>query len=815
MKRRVVITAYSVINDLGKNRQAVEEGIFSGKSGISRQKFEYGDGVAEGYYGAVQDLTEVHPFFAAHNLPYDRCAQLALMAADDCIRESGLDVSREDPYRLGVSIGTSLGGMRLGNEFHKQWIHNGIENADAALLPLYPVHAVTDVVAAELCFKGSKNTISTACSASATSLGFAYDMIVNGSHDAFMAGGADPISEFSFAGFTALKAIDPDLCRPYSASTGINLAEGAAFFLMEEYEHAKARGAKILAEFMGYGITADAYHQTAPEPSGGGAARAMAEALTMSDIPVEDVSYVNGHGTGTHANDSAEPSAFRAIFKDRAQQVPLSSTKGATGHCLGAAGSVECAISIMAINKGMLPPTLRFDTQKYPPKLDFVPNEARAQDINVVLSNSFAFGGNNCCIALARAGYAKDREEAPFEDRIVITGMGCIGAGGMDVKSLFETFDRRDRRVREVEAFDTSKCRAHTEVAEDEPDWKKYIPIKFLRRTDTITKLTMASCRQALDSAKLTVNRQNMDRIGLVYGTGTGPMETIEKINRDCIVEGIHAVDPSAFPNSVLNQAPGNFSIANMLKGASTTISMSSASFLSAFAYACELIRTGHADAIVVTGSDELNQGLYYGFDKCGILSSNGAPAFSSHADGMLMGAGSAAFMLEKESAARARGAKILARVLSMAQCSDNSPLIHVDPEGEALKHCVSEALKAAGLIRTDLYIPGSCGTPEMDAAEEKVITELIDPATKISSAQAIVGTPLGACGGYSMLDALYAFEKGKVVNMPDGDYEIREGLKDRLHKGENEFADIQTAQINAIGFGGTYVSVILEKGEA
>ena len=169
MKRRVVITGYSVINDLGKNRQAVEEGIFSGKSGITKQKFEFGDGVAEGYYGALNDLTEIHPFFAEHGLHYDRCAQLALMAADDCFRESGLDVAEEDPYRLGVSIGTSLGGMRLGNEFHKQWIRSGIENADAALLPLYPIHSLTDVVAAELHFKGSKNTISTACSASAIS----------------------------------------------------------------------------------------------------------------------------------------------------------------------------------------------------------------------------------------------------------------------------------------------------------------------------------------------------------------------------------------------------------------------------------------------------------------------------------------------------------------------------------------------------------------------------------------------------------------------------------------------------------------------
>lgn len=814
MKRRVVITAYSVINDLGKNRFEVEKGIFSGESGLSMQDFEYGDGVTTGPFGAVQNLDEVHPFFEKHHLPYDRCSQLALMAADDCLAESGLDIKNEDPFRLGVSIGTSLGGMRSGDSFHKQWIHDGIKAADDALLKQYPIHAVADVVAMEAGFRGVRNIISTACSASANSLGFAYDYIVNGTHDAILAGGVDPMSRFSFAGFTSLKAIDPSFCRPYSASTGINLAEGAAFFLMEELSHAQARGAKIIAEFMGYGITADAYHQTAPEPGGGGALRAMTNALCLSDIPVRDISYVNGHGTGTHANDSAETNAVLNFFTNRAKDVPLSSTKGATGHCLGAAGSVECAISIMALEKNMAPPTLRFDESVYggeKAKLDYVPNKAREHKMDVIMSNSFAFGGNNCSIVVARPDYAKDREEkAP--DGIVITGAGCVGTGGNSVSELFETFSTLNRRA-EAPSFSTKDYNAGHAIVCDEPEWKKLVPLKFLRRTDEVTKLTMASGKQALDSARLVVTRENMNRIGVIYGTGAGPMETIESINRAAETQGITAVNPSSFPNTVLNQAPGTFCLAYLLKGPTSTVSSSTVSFMQAFNYACELLRQDHADAIVVVASDEFNEPLFAGYDKCGLLSRSLLPPLAKGADGILLSKGSVAFVLEKHSHALKRNAAVLASVLGTATCSENCSLIEMDPSGAALKHCLSDAMAQASIEKADLYVSSARGDTLLDQAEEAVIASLPEE-THVSVPQALVGTPLGASAGYAVLNALYSFEKGEVTGMPAGDYALREAAGRKLTIGKNTPAEVKTACIAASGFGGTYASVVLGKGD-
>ena len=812
MKRRVVITAFSVINDMGKNRREVEEGIFSGRCGLSMQDFEYGDGVTTGPFGAVHDLDEVHPFFEKYHLPYDRCSQLALMAVDDCLAESGLDLSKEDPYRLGVSIGTSLGGMRSGDEFHRQWIHNGLSAADASYLKQYPIHAVADVVALETGFRGLRNIISTACAASGNSLGFAYDYILDGTHDVILAGGVDPMSRFSFAGFTSLKAIDHDFCRPYSASTGINLAEGAAFFLMEEREHALARGATILAEFLGYGITADAYHQTAPEPGGGGAFRSMTDALRLSGVPLEDISYVNGHGTGTHANDSAESNAVSTFFGERTRDVPLSSTKGATGHCLGAAGSVECAISLMAIQKNMVPPTVHFDTEKYATdKIDFVPNQARKHPVDVVMSNSFAFGGNNCTIIVSRPDYASDRQETEKEP-VVITGMGCVGTGGMSVEELFQTFENRTRRLEEP-PFPVENYRSRYIIAADEPDWKKLIPLKFLRRTDRVTKLTMASGRQALESARLTVSRQNMDRIGVIYGTDGGPMETIEAINRAAETQGITAVNPSSFPNTVLNQAPGNFSIAYMLKGATSTISGSTASTLQAFSYACELLQEDHADAIVVVGSDECNEPVFMGHDKVNTLSTTYLPPFAEGADGFVMSQGSVAFVLEKQSAAKRRGAKILATVLGRGTGSSLCSLSTFDPSGDAMKHSVHCAMRSSGLETADLYVSAASGIPDLDKGEAAVISSLPE-TTLVSAPQALTGTPLGASSGYGILNALYSFEKGEVTGMPEGEYVLNEAVAARMTVGENRKADIRTAVVSAAGFGGNSVSIVLGKGD-
>ena len=807
MGRRVVITGYGVINDLGKNKQEISRRLFDGECGLSRVGFKAVDGITESTFGAVNDLTEISEHFADLNVPYDRCVQLALMASKECMDDSGIEV--DDPYRFGVSVGTSLGGTTSGEKYHEQWITAGYDEADGELLKQYPLHAIADSLSLEYGFRGCKNIISTACAASANSIGYGFDMIRNGSHDAVLAGGVDPLSRFSFSGFVALKAIDPNPCRPYSGSTGINLGEGGAFFMLEDYDHAVSRGANIIAELYGCGLSADAYHQTAPAKGGAGAIRSMRAALDQAGLDPADISYVNGHGTGTKANDVNETAAFIEVFGGNS--IPLSSTKGATGHCLGAAGAVELAFSVMAIQENKLPPTVNFEGKGHSEEVDHIPNKSVSRECNMVLSNSFAFGGNNCSLVVGKPGIKEVRE--PDDSEIVITGIGCVGTGGNNINELFETFGKRLRSDRSIHSYDSAPYKSKYAVEMQQVDWKKYMPAAFLRKTDAVTKLTMSSGKQAMDDAGLSVTRENMEKIGIVYATSTGPMETIESIDRTIIEKGIHAVDPSKFPNSVLNAAPGNMSIAHQLKGPLTAIAVGSASGLIGLDYACQMLRNDQAEAMLVIASDESNEAIHMGHDKLSLLSQSGKPAGAKGSDGFIHSPGSVAFVVEKRDHAKERGVRAYASLSGFAVTSDDSPLAGLNTDGVSLSRAVELAYDRAGIGKADLYVSSCSGFPCFDENEASAMKRILTDTTSVSAPQALLGHSFASSAFYGILDALYTFKEGRVVDMPDGDYEIADSLSKYLHKSNGRAIHADTACITATSFGGTYAAMIMKRG--
>lgn len=813
MQRRVVITGYGVINALGKNKTEVEERLFAGEIGLSDKTFSSKSGDISGTVGAVRELSEVDEFFEKEQVPYDRCAQLALMAAQECLEQAKIDLSGEDIYRRGVAIGTSLGGMLSGQKFHRQWLNDGIDKADKDLLVLYPLHAIVDVISKKYGFKGVKTVISTACAASGNIVGYGSDMIRNGKHDIILAGGVDPLSSFSFAGFNALKALDPERCKPYSNSHGINLGEGGAFVLLEEYDHAVARGATIYAEVIGYGLSADAYHPTAPDLGGGGASRAMLAAIASSGISVDDISYVNGHGTGTSANDTAEKLAFKTVFKERVPDVALSSIKGAIGHCLGAAGIEECVASVMAINNHQLPPTVNFDENIDCAPFNLVPNRAQERDSKVILSNSFAFGGNNCCLALARPDV--ERKVSEYQPRsVVITGAGCCGVGGINVASLWETFDTQKNCIGD---FASDECACNQSGVMPNIEWKKFIPGKFIRRIDEITKLTMTAGKQALDDSRIRVTRDNMERIGVIYATGTGPLTTIVSIDKTIVQQGISAISLSEFPNSVINAAPGNFCIANMLKGPTSTISNGVSSFLLAFNYANELLCNGAADAIVVISADECNEQLIIGNDKLDLLSRTKFSPLTEQTDGMVLSPGAVSVVLETEEHARQRNARIYARVKGLSTASDNAGMATVSAGGEELAHCVANAVAESQLQHIDLYVNTAMGIRACDDADINSIVKLREQGvlagdTKCSTVAPLLGIASGTDGGYGLLSILYAFEKQRVLAMPENYPELRQEIAQMYAVGRNQDADVSTACLSSMALGGAYAAVVLEK---
>jgi 3-oxoacyl-[acyl-carrier-protein] synthase II len=272
---------------------------------------------------------------------------------------------------------------------------------------------VTDWICREYGLQGPRSTVVTACSSSATSIGYAADLIRYGRADLMLAGGCDALCQLTFSGFNSLRALDEGPCRPFDANRkGISLGEGAALLVLEEAERALARGAKIYGEFAVYGISCDAHHMTAPDSKGEGAVRAMRSALADAGLSPEEVDYINAHGTGTQYNDLVETLAIKTIFGEGAYRLPVSSTKSMVGHCLGAAGGIEAAATLLAIHYQMIPPTIHYENPDPQCDLDYVPNEPRRMKIQVALSNSFAFGGNNTAVVLKRFALPRDREES-------------------------------------------------------------------------------------------------------------------------------------------------------------------------------------------------------------------------------------------------------------------------------------------------------------------------------------------------------------------------------------------------------------------
>jgi 3-oxoacyl-[acyl-carrier-protein] synthase II len=399
IRSRVVITGLGIFCGVGKGVTEFSEALCAGRSGIE-----------------ALDLFDVSPFpshIAAQIKGYDprdffdarsarrlsRSDQFGVIAAGEALRDSGV-AGDYSPYEMGVSMGGGAAGMFQG----EMWLKTLLEGKAAhpsLLRGILPDQTSTDIARTyNLC--GYQGTVTTACSSSATAIGWAADLVARGQQKLMVAGGADTLSVLTFAGFNSLRVVDPNPCAPFSLGRqGISLGEGAAFFVLEREEDAQARGARIYGAVLGYALAGEAHHMTAPEPSGASAARVMREALKVASVDPAQVGWVNAHGTGTPLNDVVESNAMKLVFGERAPRVPLISTKGMTGHCLGAAGAIEAVATVIALNRGILPQTLNFRGQDPECDLDYCHTASRPSDCTIAMSNSFAFGGNITSLVLS------------------------------------------------------------------------------------------------------------------------------------------------------------------------------------------------------------------------------------------------------------------------------------------------------------------------------------------------------------------------------------------------------------------------------
>jgi len=408
MTRRVVITGLGTVNSLSNDIPTFWDYLCAGRSGVSLIE-QFDTSAFKVHFGG-----EVKNFVPENHLEgkvakrLDRFSQFALVAAISAVKDSGIDFSQGDPFRYGVIIGSGIGGL---NEFEEQFTRHtqqGPDRISPFVIPKMIANSAAGNVSIHFNLMGHNTVISTACASAAHALGDALHSIRGGFADAIVAGGSEAaITPMGLGGFIAARAVshrnnDPSTAsRPFDKDRdGFVLSEGAGIVVLEEYEHARKRGANIYAEILGCGNTADAYHITAPHPEGVGASKAVQFALADAKLNPDQIDYVNAHGTSTQLGDEAETKALKIVFKDHAKKIAVSSTKSMIGHTLGASGGIELIACALSIKHGIVHPTINYHTPDPKCDLDYVPNSARQMKVRYAVSNSFGFGGHNCCLAL-------------------------------------------------------------------------------------------------------------------------------------------------------------------------------------------------------------------------------------------------------------------------------------------------------------------------------------------------------------------------------------------------------------------------------
>ena len=407
--KRVVITGMGTINPIGHNVNETWESIKNKECGIQEISLIDSSTYKTKFDAEIKNYDPNEFFDPKTAKRNDRYTQLGMIAAREAVKDSGITPENSDYSRIGTYFSSGIGGLTTIQEQCKIYFEKGNTRVSPLFIPMGISNMAAGTIAIEHGFKGESMSIVTACASSAHAIGEAYRAIQLGEEDIILAGGSEAsINEVALAGFENMKALThaTEVNRasiPFDAErSGFVMGEGAGAIILEELEHAKARGAKIYAELIGYGSTTDAYHITSPSPDGEGGANAMKRALKNANIKPEEVDYINAHGTSTHLNDATETKAIKTAFGEHAKKLMVSSTKGNTGHLLGGAGVLEAIISVKAINDSLVPPTINYKVKDEECDLDIVPNEPRKADIKVAMSNSLGFGGHNATIILRK-----------------------------------------------------------------------------------------------------------------------------------------------------------------------------------------------------------------------------------------------------------------------------------------------------------------------------------------------------------------------------------------------------------------------------
>ncbi len=410
MKRRVVVTGIGLITPLGTGVEKNWIALCAGKSGVGRITRFDPSGLPSQIAAEVKDFDPADFIEKKEIKKMDRFIQLGVVAAKMAVEDAELQTTNTIAERIGVYVGAGIGGLPAIESNHIKFLEGGVKKLTPFFIPMVLINLVSGHIAMMFGAKGPNSSVATACATGTHAIGDAFKIIQRGDADVMIAGGTEcTISPLAIGGFCAMRALStrndaPEKAsRPFDAMRdGFVMGEGAGVLILEELMQAGRRGARIYAEVCGYGMTGDAYHITAPSPSGEGAARCIKMSLNDTKISPAEVSYINAHGTSTKFNDENETAAIKTVFGEKAYRIPISSTKSMTGHLLGAAGGIEAIFSIFSIEKGIVPPTINYEFPDPECDLDYVPNKPMMVNVEIAVSNSFGFGGTNACLVLKK-----------------------------------------------------------------------------------------------------------------------------------------------------------------------------------------------------------------------------------------------------------------------------------------------------------------------------------------------------------------------------------------------------------------------------
>ena len=632
-EKRCVITGLGIVCAIGDNTDECFSSALNGRSGIEDVK-SFDTANCYSHKGAEVKL----PGSRLADGRYDRTTALGIKAAGEALADSGIESGSGILSETGVILGSCIAGAACIERYYIKKL-NG-EEGDIEDLKELSASVIAGNVADYYNAGGITANIVNACAAGTLSISLAVDLIRGGKGEIFLAGGCDSFSSLAYAGFHALRALSPSDCSPFNHSEGITLGEGAGVLVVESYEHAVKRGAKIYCDVLSSGVSSDAYHITAPRPDGEGQMSVITRAIRNSGLDFKDIDYVNAHGTGTAKNDESEFLSLKTVFAEN-KDLSVSSTKSMTGHCLGAAGAIEAVLTVKALTEGKLPPTTGYseeDLKVLEEKsggLGFIANKPVAKDIRYAMSNSFAFGGNNASIVFAKEP-KNINLSCPKQD-LYVTGIGIVSG----------TFDE-----------DTN-----TYISDiDSEEFKSYgLKSAFLRKLDRLSQLQLLSGLRALKDAGITIGKDNEESVGICIGTCDGPMTEIANFQKGIIRDGIEKGSAFAFPNTVYNAAGGYLSIATGIKGYNVTIANGFQSGLQSVCAAAGAILFGYENIMLASGTDECTD----------VDSEIYGDMHFAEGSSMKLGEGSVTCVIEKDSSCTERGVKRYAKIAGFSSARD------------------------------------------------------------------------------------------------------------------------------------------------